>query len=153
MRWARLDGTADIGAWEIHESNCHLYQGRITCPDAVCQVGHRWRKRSTDGKTPTFYGNHLDGCDYKTESDEQIAERELEEVHAVINTCEEMQIRLEPPNCGRTKTIDTPGAIGGTGKRISIAETIGPCGQDRPGCGRYYGNSSGPRSSVSIGCR
>lgn len=115
MRWARLDGSADIDAWEIHESDRHLYRGRITCPDAVCRVGLHWRKRSKDGKVPTFYGNHLDGCGYKTESDEQIAERELEEVDAVINTCEEMQIRLEPPNGGRTKTKDTPGAIGGTG--------------------------------------
>lgn len=115
MRWARLDGTADIDAWEIHESDRHLYRGRITCPDAVCRVGLHWRKRSKDGKAPTFYGNHLDGCEYKTESDEQIAERELEEVNAVINTCEEMQIRLEPPNGGRTNTKDTPGAIGGTG--------------------------------------
>lgn len=116
MRWAKLDGVADIDAWVIREPDRQTYRGRVSCPDPACGVGLNWRKRSKDGKAPTFYGNHLDGCKFKTESEEQVAERELEEVDAVINTCEEMKIRLDTPSRQRPKTKDEPGSGGSPGK-------------------------------------
>ncbi|WP_448233158.1 hypothetical protein [Microbacterium lacticum] len=116
MRWARLDGTADIDAWEILESNRHRYRGRITCPETVCGKNLHWRKRSSDGRAATFYGEHADGCDYKTTSDEQVVERELEEVDAVINTCAEMQIRLDPAGGSRATSQHSPGAPGARGR-------------------------------------
>lgn len=104
MLSAVLDGTDSIDATTIRESERQLYQGRITCPDQSCKVPLLWRKRSRDGKSPTFYGNHADECDYKIETDEQIAAREIEEVNAIVNTSEELKIRLDAPGERRHNT-------------------------------------------------
>lgn len=133
MRWARLDGAADIDAWKIRESERQTYRGRISCPDPICGAGLNWRKRSKDGKAPTFYGNHLDGCNYKTESEEQIAERELEEVDAVINTCDQMKIRLDTSSRQQPKTKEGSDRVGSPGKmhqygvndRVTRAGSVG----------------------------
>lgn len=120
MRFARLDCDGDVDAWMLQESERQIYRGRISCPDLDCGAQLHWRKRSSDGKAPTFYGNHLDGCDYKTESEERIAQRELEEVEAVINSCEEMKIRLHAPSRNGLKTEETPGAAAGTPGKVHL---------------------------------
>lgn len=116
MRFARLDNGAEVDAWVLQDSERQTYRGRISCPDPDCGARLHWRKRSRDGKAPTFCGNHFDGCDYKTESKERIAQRELEEVEAVINSCEEMKIRLDAPSRNRLKAEQTPGSVGVPGK-------------------------------------
>lgn len=116
MRFARLDIGGEVDAWALQESQRQTYRGRISCPDPDCRAPLYWRKRSRDGKAPTFHGNHSNGCDYKTESAEWKAERELEEVEAVINSCEEMKIRLDAPNKNNLKTEQTSGSAGIPGK-------------------------------------
>lgn len=104
MLSAVLDGAESIDATTIREYERHLYQGRITCSDPSCKLPLRWRKRSRDGKSPKLYGNHADKCDYKIDIDEQIATREIEEVNAILNTSEELKIRLNPLGERRNNT-------------------------------------------------
>lgn len=116
MRFASLDNDGAVDAWALQEAERQTYRGRISCPDSLCGAPLHWRKRSRDGKAPTFYGNHVDGCDYKVEPEERIAQRELEDVEAIINTCEEMRVRLDNPSRNKPRTAETPGSFGDPGK-------------------------------------
>lgn len=117
MRWALFDGTQQLDATELCEQDREYYRGRLGCLDQICAAPMHWRKRSKDGKSATFFGNHATGCEYGSKSDEQIElQRSVEEFKAIANMADGLVIRLDPLPQNLVVTEEDPDITGTPGR-------------------------------------